>query len=401
VQELPVFPRAKRGGKPAFLRLAPPRGTDSLYKPAHLSYAVGMTELAYWLAVNAARGVGTARVRQLLDAFGDLERAWRASPEAWRAAGLDRRAVEGLLAVRAAGGFEARVARLHAVSAHALTWDDDDYPACVRATPEAPPVLFVRGSLDAPGARALAVVGTRQATPYGGEVVRRLVGPIAAAGVTIVSGLARGIDGEAHRAALDAGGRTIAVLGHGVDQVYPPEHRRLAERIAARGALVSDYAIGTPPEGGNFPPRNRIISALAQAVLVVEATQQSGALITVAFALAQGRDVFAAPGPIFAAQSAGPNGLIQAGAKLVCTPEDILDELDPGRIPLPSPVQPELLPSDPVEAALLGALSREPMHVDDLARAVGLPIAAVSSALVVLELAGRVRGVGGMCYVRG
>jgi DNA processing protein len=228
-----------------------------------------------------------------------------------------------------------------------------------------------------------------------------LVEQLARAGVTIVSGLARGIDATAHKTALAAGGRTIAVLAHGIDQVYPPQHRGLAEDIARQGAVVSDYPLGVPPEAANFPPRNRIISALAQAVLVVEAGEQSGALITVKFALAQGRDVFAVPGPIFAMQSAGTNALIQAGAKLVRTAEDVLDELDPERIALPSPVQAELLPADPVEAALLRVLSREPQHVDDLARAAGLGAAQVASALVLLELAGRVRGVGGMCYVRG
>jgi DNA processing protein len=360
-----------------------------------------VSELKYWLGLNAVRGIGPARVRQLQDHFGDLERAWHARPEALRAAGLDQRALGALLAERAAGGLEARVARLGQLGVRALTWDDGDYPASLRGTPEAPPVLFVKGSLDPPGAKALGVVGTRRATPYGREVTRYLVSAVARAGVTIVSGLARGIDAEAHRAALEAGGRTIAVLGHGVDQVYPPEHAPLAGQIVGQGALVCDYPVGMPPDGANFPPRNRIISGLSQAVLVVEASEQSGALITVAFALAQGRDVFAVPGPLFAPQSVGTNGLLQAGAKLVRAPEDILDELDPERIPLPSPVQPELLPTDPVEAALVQLLTREPQHVDELARAVGLGVAQVSSALTMLELQGRVRGVGGMCYVTG
>lgn len=368
-----------------------------------------MSDLKYWLGMNAARGVGPTRVRQLLDYFGDgaatggeaLARAWRAPQGEWRAAGLDRKAVEGLLAVRAQDDLDLREADLARLGVRALTWDDPDYPARVRETPEAPPVLFVQGTLDPPGGRALAVVGTRRCTPYGREATRDLVGPIAAAGVTIVSGLARGVDGEAHRAALAVGGRTIAVLGNGIDQVYPPEHRGLSQQIPEHGALVSDYPVGMPPDGLNFPPRNRIISALAQAVLVVEAPEGSGALITVAFALAQGRDVFAVPGPIFAPGSAGTNALIQAGAKLVRAPADVLDELDPERIPLPSPLQPELLPADPVEAALMPLLSREPQHVDDLARAAGLPIAQVSSRLTLMELRGLVRGVGGMCYVQG
>jgi DNA processing protein len=174
----------------------------------------------------------------------------------------------------------------------------------------------------------VAIVGTRRATAYGREVTHQLAEALARSGITVVSGLARGIDAEAHRAALDAGGRTIGVLGCGIDRVYPPEHRKLAEEIVAQGALLSDYPVGTPPEGSNFPPRNRLISGLSLDVLLItEAGVRSGALITADFAAEQGRDVFAVPGSILVRGSAGTNALIQEGAKAVLRPEDVLEEL--------------------------------------------------------------------------
>jgi len=245
---------------------------------------------------------------------------------------------------------------------------------------------------------AVAVVGTRRSSPYGREVTRRLSAALARSGITIVSGLARGIDGEAHRAALEAGGRTIAVLGCGVDQVYPPEHRKLAAQIIAQGAVVSDYPLGTRPEGGNFPPRNRIISGLSLGVLITEAPVRSGALITANYAAEQGRDVFAVPGPILVRRSAGTNALIQDGAKLVLGPEDILEELNLNMVVEQVEAR-QVLPADETEAALLSHLSAEPTHVDEIRQQVGLSIEQVTGTLALMELKGMVRQVGGMNYV--
>jgi DNA processing protein len=264
--------------------------------------------------------------------------------------------------------------------------------------PDPPPVLYVRGRLTNEDEWAVAVVGTRRASAYGKTVTQRLVTDLAVNHVTIVSGLARGIDGEAHQVALDAGGRTIAVLGCGLDLIYPPEHRNLAREIVENGALVSEYPLGTRPEASNFPPRNRIISGLSLGVLVVEAGFKSGALITADFAADQGRDVFAVPGNLYARTNVGTNRLIQDGAKLVMGAEDILEELNLMMVAQQVEVR-AVVPETETEALLLQHLSLEPVHVDELALRVELPISDVTSNLALMELKGMVRQVGGMNYV--
>jgi DNA processing protein len=256
----------------------------------------------------------------------------------------------------------------------------------------------VKGELKPEDEWAVAVVGTRRASAYGREAARRLAGDLAANGVTVVSGLAWGIDSHAHRAALEAGGRTIAVLGHGLDQVYPPQNRKLAAEIVERGALVTEYGLGTRPEASNFPARNRIISGMSLGTLVVEAGTSSGALITADFAAEQGRDVFAVPGNIFARGATGTNRLIQQGAKLVLSVEDVLEELNLTMVSAFREAQ-EVVPANETESLLLEHLSEEPIHVDELGREVGLPISTVSSTLALMELKGLVRQVGGMNYV--
>jgi DNA processing protein len=221
---------------------------------------------------------------------------------------------------------------------------------------------------------------------------------LAQAGVTVVSGLARGIDTVAHRTCLDAGGRTIAVLGCGPDVVYPSQNARLATEIIERGALVSEYALGTRPEARNFPPRNRIISGLTLGTVVVEADVGSGARITADFAAEQGRDVFAVPGSIFVKGSRGTNELIQQGAKMVCNVADILAELNLTMVSQQAQAR-AIIPENETEALLLDHLSAEPLHVDTLGRSVRLPIAQVTSTLALMELKGMVRQVGGMSYV--
>jgi DNA processing protein len=357
-----------------------------------------MSDLRYWIGFNIVRGIGPVRLRALLDYFGDLERAWRASADELRHAGLDRRSLENLLTARATLDLEREVQRISTAGAQVLTWESPAYPRLLREIADPPPVLYVKGTLTEDDAWAVAVVGTRRASAYGREVTRQLVGALARSGITIVSGLARGIDFEAHRAALDAGGRTIAVLGCGIDRVYPPEHRKLAAEIVAHGVLVSDYPLGTPPEGANFPPRNRIISGLGMGVLITEAGQGSGALITADFAAEQGRDVFAVPGSILMRGSAGTNALIQNGAKVVLSAVDILEELNLTMVAEQVEAR-QMLPADATEAALLAHLSEEPLHVDDLQRQVGLPIAQVTSTLALMELKGMVRQAGGMKYV--
>ena len=355
-------------------------------------------DVRYWVGFNIVRGIGPTRLRALLDYFGDVERAWHAPDAELQRAGLDRRSRANLLTVRATYDLDLELARIAESGARVLTWESADYPRLLREIADPPPVLYVKGTITEEDAWAVAVVGTRRASPYGREVTRRLTETLARSGITIVSGMARGIDAEAHWSALKAGGRSIAVLGCGIDQVYPPEHRKLAAEIAAHGAVVSDYPLGTPPEGINFPPRNRIISGLTLGVLVTDAGVRSGALITADFAAEQGRDVFAVPGSILARGCAGTNGLIRDGAHVVLGPEDILEELNLTMVAEQAEAR-QVLPSDATEAALLAHMTEEPTHVDELGRQVGLPIAQVTSTLAIMELKGMVRQMGGMKYV--
>ncbi|HIE56777.1 MAG TPA: DNA-protecting protein DprA, partial [Anaerolineales bacterium] len=227
----------------------------------------------------------------------------------------------------------------------------------------------------------------------------RIAAHLVAAGITVVSGLALGVDTVAHQSALDSGGRTLAVLGSGVDRIYPPRNRKLAEDIIESGALISDYPPGTPPEAGNFPPRNRIISGLSLATVVVEAGERSGALITANFAAEQGRDVFAVPGNVLAPQSRGTNRLIQTGAFPLLDPQEILDTLDLTRVVEYRQAR-IVLPADATEARLFDLLEHEPLHVDEIRTQAGLPIEQVTAALALMELKGMVRQVGGMRYVK-
>ncbi|MGD1996100.1 MAG: DNA-processing protein DprA [Anaerolineae bacterium] len=354
--------------------------------------------MRYYIGFNLVQGIGPARLRALLDTFGDIERAWHAPADALRRARLDRRSVDNLLRTRAAVDLGREVQRVAAAGVQVLTWEEPAYPGLLLEIQHPPPVLYIRGQLEPEDAWAVAVVGTRGASVYGREVTRRLTTALSRSGITIVSGLARGIDGVAHRAALEAGGRTVAIFGCGLDRIYPPEHRELAQRILEQGALISDYPLGTPPEGGNFPPRNRIISGLSLGTLVTEAGRRSGALITADYAAEQGREVFAVPGSILAAGSAGTNRLIQDGAKMVLEPADILEELNLTMVAEQAQAR-EILPATETEAALLAHLGAEPTHVNELRRAVGLPIAEVTSTLAMMELKGMIHQVGGMKYV--
>jgi len=357
-----------------------------------------MKDVRYWVGFNKVTGIGAARLRALLDYFGDLEIAWQAPAIDLQQAGLDRRSLSSLLEARRDLDLDAEVERLQRAGVRVVTWDDPDYPPNLRQVYNAPPVLYVRGRIEKRDEWAVAIVGTRRASVYGKEAAQMLGAGLARAGVTIVSGLARGIDAVAHRACLDAGGRTIAVLGCGLDTIYPQQNAGLAAEMVQHGALVSEYALGVRPDARNFPPRNRIISGLTLGTIVVEADLGSGALITADFAAEQGREVFAVPGSVFARSSRGTNALIQQGAKMVCSVADVLEELNLTMVSEQAQVR-AVIPENETEALLLNHLSAEPIHVDDLGRAVRLPIAQVTSTLALMELKGMVRQVGGMSYV--
>ena len=357
------------------------------------------SQLRYWVGFNIVPQIGPVRLRALVDHFGSLEAAWHADSRALQAAGLDRRALANLLAARRALDLDRELERLERAGVTVVTWDDEAYPARLREIAAPPPVLYVRGSLLADDEWSVAVVGTRRPTAYGLEMTRQLAGDLARSHITVVSGLARGIDSEAHHAALAAGGRTIAVLGSGLDRIYPPENVDLARQIVGSGAVISEYHFGTKPEAGNFPARNRVISGLTLGTLVVEAGETSGALITLRYALEQGRETFAVPGSALSRRSAGTNRLLQRGeAKLVTTVQDILEELNLTMLAQQIEVR-QVAPENEIEAQLLARLSTEPTHIDDLGRGTRLPIAQVSSTLALMELKGLVHRAGPMTYV--
>jgi len=357
-----------------------------------------VTDSRYWLGFNLIPGIGPAKFRRLQDYFGDLETAWEANAVDLAAAGLDRRTVNAILAQRPKISLEMEVEKLDRYKVKASTWDDPAYPAKLKEIYDPPPVLYVRGTLTSQDEWAVAVVGTRRASLYGREATERIVSSLASNGITIISGLARGIDSVAHRAALDTGGRTIAVQGCGLDLVYPADNLKLAQSITEHGALISEFPLGTRPKAENFPRRNRIMSGMSLGVLVVEAGESSGALITAHLALEQNRDVFAVPGSILSPTSLGTNRLIQEGAKLVRDAEDILEELNLTTATQQLEMK-EILQADDTEGLLLKHLSAEPTHIDEVRRQCGLPIATVSSTLAMMELKGMVRQVGAMNYV--
>ena len=352
----------------------------------------------YWVAWNLVKGIGAVRFRALLNAFGDAQSAWEATPQALREAGLSEKVTANVVKLRQHVLVDVVWEKLQAGDIQVLTWDDETYPRRLKEIDQPPPVLYLRGSLLPEDEWAVAIVGTRRVTAYGRQVTEELAAVLGRNGVTVVSGLARGIDAIAHQSALNAGGRTLAVMGTGVDKIYPPDNNRLAEQILAQGALVSDYPLGTPPDGINFPPRNRIISGLSLAVVIVEAGLTSGALITASFAAEQGREVFAIPGNINAPQSQGTNRLILDGAIPLLNPQQVLEALNLTMVTEHRAAR-KILPTDPVEKQVYQALSAEPLHVDDIRLRTNMPIEQVSATLALMELKGMVRQVGGMNYV--
>ena len=352
----------------------------------------------YWVGFNLVKGVGSARMRTLLYAFGSAEDAWKAPVEALESAGLSPRLIENLSQLRSSDTVQRAWEDIQKNDIQVITWEDDDYPRRLKEIDQPPPVLYLRGQLSEADQWAVAIVGTRRITAYGRQVTEEIGRQLAQNGVSVVSGLARGVDSVAHLAALKNNGRTLAVLGNGIDQIYPPEHRKLAEDIIQQGALISDYPPGTAPEAANFPPRNRIISGLSQAVIVVEAGEKSGALITAAFAADQGRDVFAVPGYLYAPQSKGTNSLIHEGAHIFLDVMDVLEILNMSQVGQFRSAR-AALPADATESKLYSLLGREALHVDEIRFQTNLPIEQVTSTLTLMELKGLVRQVGNMRYI--
>ena len=356
-----------------------------------------MAERAALIALSQVTHIGPVRLGRLRDHFDSLDRAWLAPEQELRRV-LDERACRAVLTARARIAPDEVLQEISKYGVDVVTVLEDAYPRILREIPGPPPVIYYRGSLPEKDEPTVAIVGTRRATSYGREATARIGSELAAAGITIVSGLAKGIDGCAHRAALDAGGRTIAVLASGVDIIYPPEHRQLADRIVESGALVSDYPPGTRPDAPNFPARNRLISGLALATIVVEAPSRSGALITVGFAADQGRDVYAVPGSILSPASEGTNRLLRQGATPLTAAAELLDDLKltPAESPEPEQVA---FPMTDEERSIYALVTAEPQHIDELAYSAGLTISSASALMTMLELKGLVANAGAQHFV--
>jgi DNA processing protein len=355
-------------------------------------------DIKYWVGFNNIPGIGRVRLAQLEKHFGNLENAWKASAGELRNSGIDNVARKAIVRYRPDISPDLEMEKLERYGIKVLTCQDKDYPSRLKEIYDYPPVIYVRGTLLPEDEWCLAVVGTRRASVYGRQVTEELVTDLAQSRITIISGLAKGIDTIAHRSALKAGGRSLAVFASGLDIVYPGENASLARNIIEQGCILSEYPLGTRPRAENFPRRNRILSGLSMGVMVVEAGETSGAMITARMALEQNREVFAVPGSILSPVSRGTNRLIQEGAKLVRDYQDILEELNLTTVSRQIEMK-EILPETDTEAALLRQLSAEPTHIDEVCRNSGLSAATVSGTLAMMELKGLVKQVGTMNYV--
>jgi DNA processing protein len=360
-------------------------------------------EYARWIGLSRVKGLGCVNFKKLATHFADPTQAFSASAaELAEVPELDRDVIDALLNFSEWNEVGEELRRIERAGATIVAFGDPKYPARLRTIADPPPVLYVKGEIRSDDDKAVAVIGSRSASDYGRRVARDLCRGLASVGFTVVSGMALGIDGAAHETALNSGGRTIAVLGCGVDRVYPPDHAKLYRRITENGAVISELPIGTRPMGYNFPARNRLISGLALGVVVVEATEKSGSLITAALALEQGREVFAVPGEVGSSRSRGSHRLIRQGAKLVESVNDIIEELAPQLLTPGSEARKEneQLPENISEdTRKVFALVRErPLQIDEVIESSGFPVPKVSQILLELELLGYLRQLPGNRY---
>ncbi len=363
-----------------------------------------MHELYHWIALRLVPGLGNVTCRSLLEHFASAQRIFSASrQELAQVEGVGPQTADAIRRFNGSDAIHEEIERIESSGVSAVTYASPLYPAYLKRIYDPPPMLYCRGSLAPADNAAMAVVGSRSASDYGRRAAGDICRELSRAGLTIVSGMARGIDSIAHGAALAAGGRTIAVLGCGVDVVYPPENKKLYDRIAESGAILSEYGMGTKPVAYNFPARNRIISGMSLGVLVVEAGMQSGSLITARVALEQGREVFAVPGSIYSFKTKGAHSLIRSGAKLVEGAADIIEELRPACLaradagPAPPDAASEL---EPDQQRLYALLRESPVHIDDLILQANLPSGRISSMLLEMELSGLVQQLPGKRFAR-
>jgi DNA processing protein len=366
-----------------------------------------MDERAWWLALHLVPGVGRITFKRLVGYFGHPRDVMQATAgQLMRVSGIGPKIAQAITGFHSAKAVERELRASESAGCQIVTQSDESYPALLKTIEDPPPVLYVKGDLGDPLAPRVAVVGSRRPSTYGKVVAEQLARGLAESGITVVSGLARGIDSVAHVNTLESGGHTIAILGCGLSYMYPPENRRLSERISHQGAVVSEFSMTTKPERLNFPLRNRTISGLSLGTVVVEAGERSGALITVQWALEQGREVFAVPGNVTAPTSRGTNRLIKMGAKLVERVDDILEELPQyalAGIRERVPAQEEVCQADstPDERRLLELLDPvEARHIDWIIEHACFPTSMVSSLLLRFELEGKVTQLPGKLFLK-
>ena len=350
----------------------------------------------YLLSLTRLDGFGPATIARLIERFGSAEAAWEASSTEVEKSGFPARVVESWK-TKATIDPDLEMEKVEKAGVLLLAPEDEAYPALLKQIYLPPALLYVRGTLPAETSLSIALVGTRKVTSYGRQVAERLAAELSRAGLTIVSGLALGIDAIAHESCLKASGSALAVLGSAVDQIYPRTNLKLAQNIMEHGALISEFPLGTMPQPSFFPMRNRIISGLSLGTVVIEAGEKSGALITASFALEQNRDVFAVPGSIYSPQSIGTNHLIQKGAIPVTCAQDILDELNIEQTIRQVEAR-KTIPDSPAEASILTLIESEPLHIDSIVRLSRKSAAEVTALLTMLEIKGKVRNQGGGIY---
>ena len=361
-------------------------------------------DYAPWLALRRVKGLGCVGFKKLAAQFADPRKIFAATRSALeQVEDLRADAIDGIVDFHEWAEVNHEISRVRDAGISLVCYNDASYPARLRTIADPPPLLYFKGELNGVDDKAVAIVGSRSASDYGRRVARDLARGLTAAGFTVVSGMARGIDGTAHEAALSSGGRTIAVLGSGVERAYPPEHDKLYQRISANGAVISELPIGTRPIAFNFPARNRLISGLSLGVVVVEATEKSGSLITASLALEQGREVFAVPGEVGSSRSRGAHRLIRQGAKLVENVDDILEEIAP-QLPTrggTANAAPLALPQNASAEArkVFALLEAGSLQIDEVIERSGLAAPRVLQILLELELQGYVRQLAGKRYV--
>lgn len=362
-------------------------------------------DISDWVRLNLIPGVGGAKYKKLLDYFGSPERVLLASrDELCLVEGVNEQTAKNIIEHRNKVPIEKELKLIQQCKIKLLVLADEDYPQNLKSIYDPPMLLYVKGNLKLQDNISIAIVGTRRATVYGKTVTEKISGDLGAKNITVISGMARGIDTQAHRGCLAKGGRTIAVLGSGLAHIYPPENRDLAEKIASQGAVISEFPMETKPDRGNFPLRNRVISGLSLGTVIIEAGEKSGALITTDLALEQGREVFAVPGNIFSRYSKGTHKLIKQGAKLVETADDIIEEIRVleglfKKKDLKSiSTENHKLNSD--EQIVYDILELEPLHVDQICQRTQLPINKINQILFSLEMKGLARQLPGKNYIR-